>query len=234
MWGDLTCARWLALERDGTSVGFPQRSISHHCPRERVVRKVLVCLALSLFARSASAQIVASVNAAGPPGLGSSYQFVGPDVGWFYTPTSSFSLTGVNFHFGTTDGRTVTEKVFTNTPAAGGTLLGMATFAPGSAGFYGGTFAPISFLSGTTYFIGVLNVQGFDGMVSTSPTATNLLEAIDSGSGTFSTQFQGPSSGNVMMQLVGTSVVAPEPSTYALVGAGLLGICMVARRRRQA
>ena len=103
-------------------------------------------------------------------------------------------------------------------------------------GFFGGTFAPLSFVAGHTYFIGVLNIFGFDGRVSTNPGATNLFESFDSGSGLFDVPCDCPSSGNVMMQLVGgTEVSTPEPSSLSLLltgSAALIGCARATRKRR--
>jgi len=185
---------------------------------------------LCAAAGSAFGGIIETVNSGGTPGLGASYAFSAADVGWYFTPGQSYTLTGVNFHFGTTDGRTVTEKIFTNSPSLGGSLLATATFVPGSNGFYGGTFSGISFVSGTTYFIGALNLFGLDGMVSTTSGATNLPIAFDSGSGLFDVPCNCPSSGNVMMQLVsGTTTTTPEPSSISLLLAGCGAL--LARRR---
>ncbi len=171
------------------------------------------------------AGIVVSVNAAGPQGLGPAFQFVVRDVGWYFTPSSSYILNSVYFDFGTTDGRTVTEEIFdTTTPALGGTLLRSASFVPGSNGFAGGTFAPLAFTAGHTYFIGVLNVMGFDGMTSASPSAIQLPEAFDTGDGLFGTPCTGcPSSTKAILEFVNTSDV-PEPASILLVIAGCAAI----------
>lgn len=90
------------------------------------------------------------------------------DVGWFYTPASSYSLSGIETKFsipvGTSiEDRTVTVVVYQgNTPANGGTLLGSFNFNSAVADnntLGGGTFASsLSLTAGTTYFIGFENV----------------------------------------------------------------------------
>jgi hypothetical protein len=52
------------------------------------------------------------------------------DIGWYYTPSTSYTLTQIETIFdllGTN--RTITFGVFTNTPADGGVERGSATFA---------------------------------------------------------------------------------------------------------
>ena len=179
--------------------------------------------------------IVDSVNAAGPQGLGSGFQFVAPDVGWYFTPSSSYILNSVYFDSGTTDGRTVTEEIFdTTTLALGGTLLRSASFVPGSNGFAGGTFAPLAFTAGHTYFIGALNIMGFDGMVSTNPSAVHLPEAFDDGSMMFEAQCPScPSSTRAILEFVDTSSV-PEPASIWLVIAGCAAISLKRPARKRA
>ena len=89
------------------------------------------------------------------------------NVGWLYTPGSSFTLSGIDTEFSIPNGtiienRNVTVVVYQgNTPGNGGTLLGSfqfnSTVAEGTLG--GGSFAaPIAITGGQQYFIGFENV----------------------------------------------------------------------------
>jgi hypothetical protein len=90
------------------------------------------------------------------------------DVGWFYTPASSFSLSGIETKFSIPDGTSIEDRTVTvvlyagGTPANGGTLLGSFGFNSALADnntLGGGTFAtPISLSAGTQYFVGFENV----------------------------------------------------------------------------
>ena len=88
------------------------------------------------------------------------------DVGWIYTPGSSYSLSGIDTEFSIPNGtivenRTVTVVVYQGLPSGGGALLGSFQFDSASAEgtLAGGSFsAPISLSASTQYFIGFQNV----------------------------------------------------------------------------
>ena len=88
-------------------------------------------------------------------------------VGYYIKPSAAFNLTGVQTNFnpvqqsGSQD-RDVTIELFTERPAAGGTVLRTATFNSSAArGRLGGvTFAPLVLNVGTTYFVGFRNIAG--------------------------------------------------------------------------
>jgi hypothetical protein len=84
------------------------------------------------------------------------------DLGWVYTPTVSYQLSGItsDFSTGETGSQTVTLSFWSGLPDAGGTELASGTFASG-AGILGVTFgSDISIVAGDTYFVGLSNTNG--------------------------------------------------------------------------
>jgi hypothetical protein len=132
----------------------------------------LVAALLCVFAFSAFAdELVDAVNQNGYPEVNMWYA---DDVGWEYTPTISYTLTGVSTKFGYVDNRTVTVEVYDGLPSNGRTLLRSAGFTPASLTYSGASFAPINLVAGHTYFIGFRNVSGLDVNVSYNPNLTDF------------------------------------------------------------
>jgi len=104
------------------------------------------------------------------------------DVGWLYTPASSYDLSGINTKFSIPNGTTIQDRTVTavlyqgNTPANGGTLLGSFQFNSSLADnqtLGGGTFsAPIPLSAGQQYFVGFMNVGEIP---ASSPPNTNAV-----------------------------------------------------------
>jgi sugar lactone lactonase YvrE len=117
---------------------------------------------------AASAPLTDSVNADAAPSFLIWANPAVTDVGWFYTPASSYSLTGIRTKFlpvqpSDTGDRVVTIEFLTAPRADGGTLLGSATFNSSTArGVLGGAdfAAPITLVAGQRYFVGFRNVAG--------------------------------------------------------------------------
>jgi PEP-CTERM motif len=84
------------------------------------------------------------------------------DLGWVYSPTVSYELSGIYSDFSTGgSSQTVTLTLYAGIPNSGGaTVLGTGTFTSG-AGDLGVTFgSDISIVAGDTYFIGLSNTEG--------------------------------------------------------------------------
>lgn len=130
-------------------------------------RQLILRCAFSLFAASSAAfgdQIAESFNA-GQPQAVNTYWAPIADIGWYYTPSTSYNLVGVDTIFTTTTSpndvdRTVTIGIWTDRPSNGGTLLESGTFNSATArGVYGGaTFAGTPLTAGVTYFVGLENI----------------------------------------------------------------------------
>jgi hypothetical protein len=124
-----------------------------------------VVLALSLPAVSLFGSVIETYNA-GQPQAFNTYWGV-TDIGWYYTPLSSYSLDGIETTFtqstysGDVD-RVVTVAIFTKTPATGGVELGFETFNTSTArsGVYSSALfsSPVALTVGTTYFVAIENV----------------------------------------------------------------------------
>ena len=164
-------------------------------------------------------------------------------IGWYFTPSSSFFLTAINTRFsafGTNLNRTVMVELWSDRPAAGGSLLRNAGFQSNTAigGFGGGSFASFLLQSGIQYFIGFRNVQGLGWNSTSDPNATSLGSPWASVGPVFSDDtFESAGGGsevvrNPSLELIGSAV--PEPATMTLLATGLLamgGVTYVRRRR---
>jgi hypothetical protein len=88
------------------------------------------------------------------------------NIGWYYTPNTSYSLTGIYSNFGPNDTATgishMTLQVQTERPVKGGVVLAEATFdgEKSVGGLLGASYAPISLTAGHTYFVNYLNLSG--------------------------------------------------------------------------
>lgn len=122
-----------------------------------------VCLAAA-FGAPAMAATIDSINPnATPPFV----EYAGPqDIGWYYTPTFSYTLTGITTEFvavpNGTGQRTITVQIQTERPVNGGTVLAQGTFSANSAsgGFLGSSLPAVQLTAGTTYFVDFLDTVG--------------------------------------------------------------------------
>lgn len=159
-----------------------------------------------------------------------------------------------------TGSRTITVQIWTDRPAVGGSLLGQNTFTGNSAsgGVLGASFTPTMVTSGQSYFVDFLNTVGMgvnlgqwanDGNGVPHPSAgatTNLGGWYADSNGTFPTSglTSGPayyttSTGNVsfsepILLFNGNPIStnsAPEPSTFLLIGTGVILTAAIRRRR---
>jgi hypothetical protein len=132
----------------------------------QLLRRSAVCgVALALSTCAFGSTIVDNFNA-GIAQAPNTHWTVITDIGWYYTPSVSYNLEGIQTTFVQSTGagdvnRTVTIGVYTDRPANGGSLLGSNTFdtATARSGTYGGpSFPDIALIGGHTYFIGLSNI----------------------------------------------------------------------------
>jgi len=228
-------------------------------------RKLVLCAAAMVIvaaARQAQAGwiIADSVNASATPafydpGSPITMTWAASQVGWFYTPSTSFPLWEVLTKFGVTDHRLVTVDVYQASHGANGTLLSpsagdvplrSAQFAPQTDALAGGIFAPLTLTANNTYFIGFENVSGLGLNVTADSGATSLAGGLRfgfSGGGYLPVSVGGFLSQPILQfqydppnlpPAAPDAPAVPEPSSIVLFG---LGTCVVAgsaawRRRR--
>jgi hypothetical protein len=88
------------------------------------------------------------------------------NIGWYYTPNTSYTLTGIYSNFGPNDSASginhITLQVQTERPAKGGVVLAEAMFDGQNAvgGLLGASFAPIPLTASQTYFVNYLHLSG--------------------------------------------------------------------------
>jgi hypothetical protein len=182
-------------------------------------------------AHPAQASVVDSVNAnKTPPPFGT---WAANEVGWQYTPSFSYDLSGILTKFAAVDNRTVTAELYNGLPTAGGVLLGSGAFTP-STGFAGGAFANLPLTAGHAYFVGFRGVGGLGVNVTENPGATYLSDLhYDGGnSGSYTIPEVGDFTGQPILEFEGSiPSPAPEPGSLALLATGGLPLLGLLRRR---
>ena len=233
-----------------------------------LLRAAALALALPLaLAAAAAAQpdyppVLDHVNgdpSSGPLTLPADQTFLVNSIGWFYTPTISFSLGGIlTQFFDTGPDRPVTVELFAGSPE--GALLASGTFNSaharpdddvGDLRFGGALFgAPVTITAGTTYFVGFRNVGQLDPLDPNSALGVNFtgfgtrLGAVrygfeTDGSDDYAYELLDADAEfetSPMLQFVGPGAVVttPEPTTLLLLAGGLAALVAgtaVERRR---
>jgi hypothetical protein len=159
------------------------------------------------------------------------------EVGWLYTPSISYSLSGINTKFGAvTDPnlglpRTVTLEVYDQLPEMGGTLLRSTSFTALLNTFSGGRFSPLNLIAGEDYFIGFRNVAGL-GVNETDDADAMSLDLLRFGfdnDGSYSLIDSGINS-QPILEFAETPDAIPTPFLLP----GLLGLGVKVWRKRRA
>jgi hypothetical protein len=184
---------------------------------------VLISVMFLFLIGSASAAIIDTVNADKNPATGTVWG--ARDVGWKYTPSFSYTITGVETKFGYADGRTVTLEIYSDVPNNGGSLLQTANFTPVSGVFTGVSFTGLLLTGGSSYFIGFRNVYDLGVNVTNDLGAVSLgqiyLSWLNS-SGSYDVSFSGGFSTQPIIKFDGSAV--PLPPSLLLLAPGLIGL----------
>ena len=171
------------------------------------------------------------------------------DWGWFYTPSMSYNLTRIETEFSAfgplffgpkPTPQTVTVEILTAPRSDGGTLLGSASFDWTTAigTLNGPTLPDIYLTAGSTYFIGLRNINGIGVNIASNGTQTmpGFSRFDTNGSGSYSWS---ASNNNqyAIFQFNGipavppASVTTPVPTAIWLVGPALAGLVGFVRHK---
>jgi len=198
------------------------------------MHRVLLLLAFISVASQAEATIIDSINGSATPASnlenGVDYGKPANDIGWYYTPTFSYTLDGIYSEFGQFSSNLatpmITVQIQTDRPVNGGVLLAQATFQGNSydGGELGGTFSPVLLTAGQTYFVDFMGMNGMgvnvgqwadnaQGVPMPSAGANTDLGAYYEDSAT-STGFAVAEIGNNDVTLAGQQLTGNEPILY--------------------
>jgi PEP-CTERM motif len=195
--------------------------------KTRVAGIFLLC-ALPAFLPAA---VIDTVNGSSSP---APYTYTGiGEVGWLYTPSFGYDLTGVETQWFSVTGDAVTLEIYSDLPSSGGTLLRTVDFTP-TTEFGGATFSALTLTAGTPIFIGFQNVTDLG--VNVTEDDGDYISPFYFSTDTSGTYDQSDPDtvflGQPILQFLGTDTpeTAPEPSAVILIGTGLLGLAIGSRR----
>ncbi|MFC1705596.1 hypothetical protein ACFL59_02095 [Planctomycetota bacterium] len=187
----------------------------------RVCVLTLIAVLCVLGRNAEAAPVVDGINESLEPLASGTH--VNAEIGWVYTPSFGYELTGVNTKFNAADARTVTIEVIEGLP--GGTLLGTTTFTPVAGVFSGGDFASaIPMTAGQSYFIGFRNVKDLGANTSVPGGASLDCYAGSTDTGTYGTPIAASPTApltRAILQFESGNVI-PEPSALLLGGVSTL------------
>jgi hypothetical protein len=208
-----------------------------------------------------AAPIIDSINGSATPLANAFYGIAGNDIGWYYTPSFSYSLQGIYTDFPAVPGNAlatpfITVQIQSERPINGGVVLGQDTFQGNSltGGIEGVTFSPVSLVAGKTYFVDYLNINGMGGNVGQwandshgnpqpsngatinlgtayTDTTTSTGFASARPNGAFETFTAGSIS--LAEPILNFAGVVPEPSSVVLAGVGFSGLVVWCWRRER-
>jgi hypothetical protein len=166
-----------------------------------------------LACRAGGDTVIDSRNASAAP---APFTWAVDDVGWTYTPASSYLLTGILTEFTSSGGgisKTVTEEIYAGDPVAGGALLASAPFTATEGTFVGASLGSVPLLAGHEYFVGFKNVRQLGANYTTDPSATHERHfGYDTDSSGSYANPAGPPNDAPILQF--ESVAAPLPTSF--------------------
>jgi hypothetical protein len=182
--------------------------------------------------------LVESINASSPLVVGASWGV--PEAGFAYTPAFSYTLVGIATQFGSNGcynppcySQTVTIAVYLGLPG-NLTLLGSGGLIPVANTFVTAPISPVALTAGTTYFVAFENINGiYVNATDSGPISTGLYYD-ESGGQIFDKGPNGvaPIGFGFETEFIGTTSAVPEPSTWAMLLIGFVGLGFMAYRRR--
>jgi hypothetical protein len=199
-------------------------------------------LALTQQAHAITYTVVDGTNVGATPDNVDTYNVL--DVGWLYTPPTApylpaspgetYDITDLGTAFGTSSSSPVTVDIYeeSSLPSVVGTLIATGTLTAVAdtvefAALNGG--AGVTLTSGDTYFVEFLNVSGLGENVAEDLGATSLGNWYYSNGGTIQ---GGPNTGFHSAPILEFATAAvPEPSTWALMVASVIGLIFFRRFR---
>jgi hypothetical protein len=222
-------------------------------------RVAILLLSASLFACVApvDAGYIDNINGSAVP-LSLITNMNASNVGWYYTPSFSYTLTGIDTVYASVVTTRVTPiitfEIQTERPINGGVVLGHGTFQGDSStgGKYHVDIEPVQLFAGNTYFIDFKNQLGmglnfgtweYDQFGNPAPSGGAVVNLgqwyLDNGDGfatvrtdgyNFASDGRHVGGAEPILNFVGVQV--PEVSPGLLAGAAAVASLIVRRRRK--